>query len=342
MEEVAATTPAQDQTATAGQEGGERRGRGGFGRGGARGGRGGRGGPPRGGRPGDDKDWVPLTKLGRLVKYNLVKSLEEIYTHSIPIKESQIVDELLSKAKKELSDEVMKIITVQKQTKAGQRTRFKAVVAIGDQDGHVGLGVKVAKEVQIAIKGALISAKLSLVPVRRGYWGNKIGNVHTVPTKVTGKCGSVRVRLIPAPRGTGIVGAPTSKKLLQFAGVEDCFTSTSGSTKTLENFVKATYDALTNTYGFLTPDLWPKTDFLASPFIRYSTQLQEQAERKPRGERGDRERGGRGRGGRGGRGGDRGGRGGDRGERGSGRGFGRGRGRGAATEGGDAQPEAQE
>jgi len=215
-----------------------------------------------------------LTKLGRLVKYNLIKSLEEIYTHSIPIKESQIVDELLVKQKKELSDEVMKIISVQKQTKAGQRTRFKAVVACGDLDGHVGLGVKVAKEVQIAIKGALVAAKLSLIPVRRGYWGNKIGNVHTVPIKVTGKCGSVRVRLIPAPRGSGIVGAPTSKKLLQFAGVEDCFTSTSGSTKTLENFVKATFVALQNTYGFLTPDLWPKTDFLPSPFIRHADHLE--------------------------------------------------------------------
>ena len=53
-----------------------------------------------------------MTKLGRLVKYGMIKSLEEIYTHSIPIKESQIVDELLSKSKKELSDEVMKIISV--------------------------------------------------------------------------------------------------------------------------------------------------------------------------------------------------------------------------------------
>jgi len=167
---------------------------------------------------------MPLTKLGRLVKYGKIKSLEEIYTHSIPIKESEIVDELLKTSKKDLSDEVMKIISVQKQTKAGQRTRFKAVVAVGDRDGHVGLGVKVAKEVQIAIKGALVAAKLSLIPVRRGYWGNKIGNVHTVPMKMTGKCGSVRVRLVPAPRGSGIVGAPTSKKLLQFAGVEDVFT----------------------------------------------------------------------------------------------------------------------
>lgn len=53
---------------------------------------------------------------------------------------------------------------------------------------------------------------------------------------MTGKCGSVQVRLIPAPRGTGIVGAPVPKKLLQMAGIEDCYTSARGSTGTLGNF----------------------------------------------------------------------------------------------------------
>ena len=81
-------------------------------------------------------------------------------------------------------------------------------------------------------------AKLSIVPVRRGFWGNKIGKPHTVPSKVTGKCGSIWVRLIPAPRGTGIVSAPVPKKLLQMAGVEDCYTSARGSTGTLGNFGK--------------------------------------------------------------------------------------------------------
>lgn len=73
---------------------------------------------------------------------------------------------------------------VQKQTRAGQRTRFKAFVAIGDENGHIGLGVKCSKEVATAIRGAIILAKLSVVPVRRGYWGNKIGKPHTVPCKV--------------------------------------------------------------------------------------------------------------------------------------------------------------
>merc|ERR1719215_1744655 len=206
----AATGEAQADGGDRGERGGRGRGFGDRDRRGGGGGRGGRGGP--GGRGGQKEEWIPKTKLGRLVKGDFIKSLEEIYTHSIPIKEAQIVDKIISNSEspKTLSDEVMKIVSVQKQTRAGQRTRFKAIVAIGDQDGHIGLGIKVAKEVQIAIKGALVDAKLQLIPVRRGYWGNKLGHVHTVPGKVTGKCASVRVKLVPAPRGTGIVGAPVS------------------------------------------------------------------------------------------------------------------------------------
>jgi len=154
----------------------------GFGRGRGRGdrGRGGRGGRGRGGKE-EDKEWVPVTKLGRLVKEGKIRSIEQIYLFSLPIKEFQVVDFFLPK----LKDEVMKIMAVQKQTQAGQRTRFKAFVAIGDSNGHVGLGLKCAKEVATAIRGAIIAAKLSVIPVRRGYWGNKIGEPHTVPEKVS-------------------------------------------------------------------------------------------------------------------------------------------------------------
>lgn len=89
----------------------------------------------------------------------------------------------------------LQIKPVQKQTRAGQRTRFKAIVIIGDSEGHVGLGIKTSKEVATAIRAAIIIAKLSVIPVRRGYWGSNLGAPHSLPCKESGKCGSVTVRV---------------------------------------------------------------------------------------------------------------------------------------------------
>merc|ERR1711913_188183 len=195
------------------------------------------------------------------------QSKRGIMTLKYPVEHGIIIDFFLGP---QLKDEVLKIMPVQKQTRAGQRTRFKAFVAIGDFNGHIGLGVKCSKEVATAIRGAIILAKLSIVPVRRGFWGNKIGKPHTVPCKVTGKCGSIWVRLIPAPRGTGIVSAPVPKKLLQMAGIDDCYTSATGATSTLGNFAKATYAAIAETYSYLTPDLWKETVFTKSPYQEFT------------------------------------------------------------------------
>ena len=224
------------------------------------------------GNQGQKDRWIPKTKLGRLVASGRISTIEEIYEHALPIKEPEIVDLLLGDT---LKDEIMKIKPVQKQTRAGQRTRFKAVVAVGDHNGHIGLGIKTASEVANSIKGATIYAKLSIIPVRRGYWGNKIGNPHTVPNTVTGKCGSIRMRLIPAPRGSGIVAGSVAKKLLAMAGFEDVFTSCIGHTKTTANFLVATYKAMQATFEILTPDQWPPTQNHPHPFVQHSNYLSE-------------------------------------------------------------------
>mgnify|MGYP000004573649 FL=1 len=243
------------------QQGGERRGFGNK--------RGGKGGPRKPREP----EWVPLTNLGRLVLNKHINSLAEIYYHSIPIKESEIVDFLLKAENRTLTEECLKVKSVQKQTKAGQRTRMKCVIAVGDGNGHIGVGAKLAKEVQLAMKGALIAAKMNLIPVRRGFWGNKIGEAHTIPTKITGKCGSVRIRFIPAPRGTGVVGAPVTKKMMHLAGVADIFSQSRGNSDTTENYVRAIYDALYKTYCYLTPDYWNNHALEQNIYVKHNDNL---------------------------------------------------------------------
>merc|ERR1712072_1156243 len=241
-----------------GGKGGDRKGKGGKGKG-------------KGKGSGEKEEWIPCTKLGRLVKDGKIRNIDDIYYFSMPVKEYQIVDFFLPT----LKDEVMKICPVQKQTTAGQRTRFKAFVVVGDNDGHVGLGVKAAKEVATAIRGAIIAAKINVVPVMRGYWGNRIGLPHTIPNKVHGKCGSVRIRMIPAPRGTGLVAAKIPKKVLQYAGVEDVFTSSKGATATGGNYVKAVYECVKATYGYNFPDLWEQVNLSAKkpPYQEFTDYL---------------------------------------------------------------------
>ncbi len=211
-----------------------------------------------------------MTKLGRLVKEGKIKSLEEIFLYSMPIKEYQIVDYFFPPTAGKLKDEVMNIKPVQKQSSAGQRTRFKAYVAVGDFDGHIGLGKKCSSEVATAIRGALIMAKMNLIPIRRGYWGKNSGAPHTIPMKLSGSSGSVSVRLIPAPRGTGIVAAPASKKILAMAGLEDCYSTTRGHSRTTGNFITAVFNAIAASYGYLSPELWKPTVFSKSPFQEHT------------------------------------------------------------------------
>lgn len=216
-------------------------------------------------------EWHPKTKLGQLVKQNLV-DIKKIFQFSLKIKEPEIIDHLLGKA---MIEEVLVIKSVQKQTKAGQRTRIKAVVAIGDGKGYIGLGVKAAKEAATAIRGAVAKAKMNIRPVKLGWWGSIFGESHTVPVKSTGKCGSVILRVVPAPRGSGVRAGSVAKRIFQIAGVKDVFTVTTGQTATNENLAKATILALDNATNFFTPDMWNNNEKLMNPFMENSNFLEQ-------------------------------------------------------------------
>ncbi len=191
------------------------------------------------------EEWVPRTRLGKLVAEGKIKTIDEALASGLPLKEPQIVDILLPN----LEDEVLEISMVQRMTDSGRRTKFRVTAVVGNRDGYVGVGVGKAAQVAIAIQKAINDAKVNIFKVRRGCgsWECGCGEEHSIPFKVTGSAGSVRVTLIPGPKGLGIVAGEVAKKVLELAGVKDVWTFTRGQTKTTINFARATYDALRKT-----------------------------------------------------------------------------------------------
>jgi len=200
------------------------------------------------------EEWVPRTKLGRLIQEGKITSIEEIFMEGYRIREPEIVDILLP----DLEEEVININLVQKQTDAGEQSRFKAIVAIGNRNGYVGLGSGKARQVRTAIEKAALDARLNITPVRRGCgsWECGCGKPHSLPFQVKGKCGSVEVVLIPGPRGLGLVASEIAKIILSLAGIKDCWTRSYGSTRTVPSFAYAVFDALKKTYAVVTPSDW--------------------------------------------------------------------------------------
>jgi small subunit ribosomal protein S5 len=191
------------------------------------------------------EEWIPKTKLGKLVKEEKITTMEEALLTGHPIKEVEIVDTLLP----DLTDEVLDINLVQRMTDSGRRVKFRAVVAVGNMNGFIGVGVGKDTQVGQSIKKAIRDAKLNITKVELGCgsWECGCDEKHSVPYEVEGRCGSVTILLRPAPRGLGIVAGQTAKKVLELAGIRDVWTWTSGETRTTINFAKATFDALKNT-----------------------------------------------------------------------------------------------
>lgn len=189
--------------------------------------------------------WTPKTLAGRLVKNNEVSSLDKLYDMNLPIIEPEILDALLPG----LEEKVVDFSKTTRVTKAGRSFSFRAIVLIGDKNGHVGLGTGKDKERWSAVKKASREAKLNLVKVRRGCgaWECVCSGNHSIPFKVSGKEGSVTVNLLPAPKGIGLRVGNAIKPVLELAGVKDVWVYTSGNSKTTLNFIHATINALDKT-----------------------------------------------------------------------------------------------
>jgi len=203
-------------------------------------------------------EWVPKTKLGKDVLEGRIKSIDEIFENGIKIKEPEIIDKLLP-----LKTDIVWIggspgkgggikRTPTRRTarmhRSGRRYKISALVIVGDENGHVGVGKAKGTTHQIAIEKSTQKAKLNLIPIMRGCgsWKCRCGESHSITRKTKGKCGSVSVVLIPAPRGAGLVCSEELKKLFKLAGINDIWTQSFGKTKSRINHILAAYNALKN------------------------------------------------------------------------------------------------
>ena len=135
----------------------------------------------------------------------------------------------------ELKEKVVAINRVAKVVKGGRTFRFSAVVVVGDENGHVGVGNGKAAEVPDAIKKAIQDAKKNLVEVPI------VGT--TVPHEYVGKFGSANVMLKPAEEGTGVIAGGSVRPILELAGYKDIRTKVIG-TNNPRNVVYATLAGL--------------------------------------------------------------------------------------------------
>lgn len=191
--------------------------------------------------------WIPKTILGKQVATGEITSMEEILENGARIQEAGIIKKLLP----DLKSEVVDVGIIQKMTANGQSTRFKAIVAAGNENGWLGIGKGKSKQMRIAIEKATNQAYLNVSPVKLGCgsWECRCEEKHSIPFKVRGRGGSVTIEIIPAPRGLGLVAGGKIKRLLELAGLKDAWTSAKGSTATMNSTSKAVLQCLRQTFS---------------------------------------------------------------------------------------------
>ncbi len=203
--------------------------------------------------------WVPRTKLGKMVMEGKFTSIDEIIDAGYKIKEAEIVDKLLPNLQSEIifiggspgkggGSRRTPTRRTARMHRSGRRYKISAMVVVGDGNGHVGVGFSEGVDNRDAIAKATRLAKMNIFRIKRGCGSLECncGGPHSVPMKVEGKSGSVKVVLIPAPKGIGLCASAEAKKFLRLAGVKDIWFKSFGNTGCRINFIYAIEDAFKN------------------------------------------------------------------------------------------------
>ncbi|MFT4312018.1 MAG: 30S ribosomal protein S5 [Candidatus Woesearchaeota archaeon] len=203
------------------------------------------------------QDWVPKTVIGKKVQAGEILDPQYIFENGFRIVEPEIIDTLFPQLESELllvgqskgkfgGGQRRAFKQTQKKTKEGNKPSFTTYAAVGNKDGFVGVGAGKSKETVPAREKAVRNAKLNMIHVPRGSgsWQVTVVEQNSIPFAVTGKCGSVELTLMPAPKGAGLVIEKECAKILELAGIQDVWSRMRGKTSTKINVVKACYDAL--------------------------------------------------------------------------------------------------
>jgi len=201
--------------------------------------------------------WIPKTQLGKDVKSGKIKDVNYIFDNNIKVMEPEIIDLLIphlltdvlfiGQAKGKFGGGKRRAFRqTQKISKEGSTMTFSVMAVVGDGNGHVGIGYGRAAETLPAKEKAMRKAKLNLIKIPRGCgsYNCLCSENHSIPIRIKGKCSSVKLELIPAPQGTGLVVNNELKKIMKVAGITDIYSKGSGKKRTTFNTAKACMQAL--------------------------------------------------------------------------------------------------